>query len=260
MAGSNEEGGPRRSTRIAARPQSASDADKQKPEPKATKPKEAKSDKKPAAKAATTDSKPAENGKPVADAEETKAAPKRKAKDSVDPKTSDAAPEGNVAEGAGAKKPKTTVNVLKVGDTVPQDLTVEDQDGKQHKVIDLVKSTGAVFFMYPKANTPGCTNQAKGFKENYEEFKKGGYAVYGLSADSPKAQTSWKNKLDLPYTLLCDPEYHVIKAFGAYADPKKIVRSHVVVGKGGKLVETQIHVSPAASVTEACAFVKKAVK
>lgn len=56
----------------------------------------------------------------------------------------------------------------------------------------------------PQANTSGCTKQAQGFKARYQELKDAGFEVYGLSFDNPTAQTKWKTKLDLPYSLLTD--------------------------------------------------------
>lgn len=70
--------------------------------------------------------------------------------------------------------------------------------------------TGAVFFLYPKANTPGCTTQACGFRDNYATFTAKGYKVYGLSMDKPAAQLSWKEKNNLPFDLLSDPTLDAI--------------------------------------------------
>lgn len=63
-----------------------------------------------------------------------------------------------------------------------------------------------------QANTPGCTRQAQCFRDAYDDWKKVGYTVYGLSSDSPKSQTTWSKKLSLPYHLLCDPKRELIGA------------------------------------------------
>lgn len=76
-------------------------------------------------------------------------------------------------------------------------------------VQEMVKDNGVVIFFYPRANTPGCTTQACGFQENYSAIEKEGYKVYGMSADKPRSQASWKKKHHLQYTLLCDPTYEV---------------------------------------------------
>ncbi len=74
---------------------------------------------------------------------------------------------------------------------------------------ELVKDSGVVLFFYPRANTPGCTKQACGFRDEYKKFQDAGYKVFGMSADKPKSQLNWKNKHSLPYSFLCDPEFKV---------------------------------------------------
>lgn len=72
-----------------------------------------------------------------------------------------------------------------------------------------------VIFSYPKANTPGCTTQACGFRDIHEEIAKLNYAVIGLSADPPKSQKSWKTKNTFQYHLLSDPKKELLKKLGA---------------------------------------------
>lgn len=73
--------------------------------------------------------------------------------------------------------------------------------------------------------------------------------MYGLSADSPRSQSTWQSKYDLPYDLLCDPDFVFIKAMGAHKAPKSIKRSHIVIGKGGIIEDLHIQVSPLDSVS-----------
>ncbi|KAI8848241.1 thioredoxin-like protein, partial [Chytridium lagenaria] len=120
---------------------------------------------------------------------------------------------------------------IKEGETVPADLKVTDQEGKEHLVADLTKEHGIVIFFYPKANTPGCTKQACGFRDNYDVLKEKGYEVFGLSSDTAKSQSNWKTKYKLQYTLLTDDHSKALKTFGAFKGGK-IVRSHVIIEKG----------------------------
>lgn len=84
-----------------------------------------------------------------------------------------------------------------------------------------------------------------------------GFQVYGLSFDKPKSQTNWKEKYSLPFELLTDDDNGTaLKAFGAFKPPKNVLRSHVIVQKGGKLVEVRNGISPGDSFTEAVAKVK----
>ena len=74
---------------------------------------------------------------------------------------------------------------------------------------EVVKDSGVVLFFYPRANTPGCTKQACGFRDEHQKFLDAGFKVFGMSADKPKSQLNWKNKHSLPYSFLCDPDYKV---------------------------------------------------
>ena len=107
--------------------------------------------------------------------------------------------------------------------------------------------------MYPRANTPGCTKQACGFKDNYDALVECGFDVYGMSFDKPKSQGNWKAKYSLPYHLLTDEDGVALKAFGAFKQPKNVIRSHIVIGKGGEVIDIQNQISPGDSFTSALA-------
>lgn len=108
--------------------------------------------------------------------------------------------------------------MLQEGDKAPENLGV-DQDGKTHKLSDY-KGKKLVVFFYPKASTPGCTAQACDLRDNYERFLSQDYRVLGVSADSVKRQTNFKEKYDLPFPLIADTEKEVIRAFGVWGEKK----------------------------------------
>ncbi|XXH03545.1 NADH:ubiquinone oxidoreductase 24 [Hypoxylon texense] len=137
----------------------------------------------------------------------------------------------------GASKPAKPV----VGDTITLDGfggEIETNDGDKTTLKALVEESksGVVIFTYPKASTPGCTNQACLFRDSYESLTEGGLAVYGLSTDSPKANTTFKTKQKLPYQLLCDPSATLIDALGLKKAPKGTTRGVFVVDKAGKVL------------------------
>ncbi|KAI9989773.1 hypothetical protein PInf_020060 [Phytophthora infestans] len=140
--------------------------------------------------------------------------------------------------------PKAAASDLAVGKPVTVNVTLVNQEEKEVVIADTFRDQGVVFFMYPRANTPGCTKQACGFRDNIQTIKDAGFTVYGLSGDSPKSLANWKTKQSLPFDLLSDPEH-------------KLFRSHVVVLKGGVVGEIAAKVSPADSVSRAVEFVKK---
>ncbi|KAL1731401.1 thioredoxin-like protein, partial [Schizophyllum commune] len=114
---------------------------------------------------------------------------------------------------------------------------------------------GVVLFLVPKADTPGCTTQACGFRDVYSDFEKEGFQVYCVSADKPTAQAKWQTKKSLPYSLLSDPERALIGALGA-AKGGKTARSHFVFGKDGKLLDRKMPVKPVDSPRLALEFIR----
>ncbi len=112
------------------------------------------------------------------------------------------------------------MTTLKKGDTAPL-FSGKDQDGNVHTLADY-KGKKLVVFFYPKANTPGCTAEACDLRDNYARFEAQNYALLGVSADSAKAQASFKNKYEFPFPLLADEDKSVIQAFGVWG-PKKFM-------------------------------------
>lgn len=115
---------------------------------------------------------------------------------------------------------------------------VETNDGVKTSLKALVDESkaGVVLFTYPKASTPGCTNQVCLFRDAYTDLTKDGLLIYGLSTDSPKANTTFKTKQNLPYPLLCDPGATLIGAIGLKKTPKGTTRGVFVVDKTGKVL------------------------
>ena len=109
---------------------------------------------------------------------------------------------------------------LKPGDQAPN-FEANDEQGNTIKLSDY-KGKKLVLFFYPKASTPGCTAEACNLSDNYEQFKSQGYDVLGVSADSQKRQSNFKNKYNFPYPLLADEDKSVIEAYGVWG-PKKFM-------------------------------------
>ncbi|GAC98448.1 potential nuclear thioredoxin peroxidase [Pseudozyma hubeiensis SY62] len=139
---------------------------------------------------------------------------------------------------------------IKVGDSLPS-FKLKLQDGKE---IDTGSLKNAVLFSYPRANTSGCTTQAKLYRDNHTSFTSESYTVYGLSNDSPTSLSSWKTKQSFPYDLISDPQRKLIKALTGSDD--KTRRSHFVVDGEGKLAFVELSVKPVESWESALEFVK----
>ena len=112
------------------------------------------------------------------------------------------------------------MTTLQKGDKAPN-FSGKDQDGTTHTLADYAGKKLVVFF-YPKANTPGCTAEACDLRDNYARFEAQNYALLGVSADSAKAQSSFKNKYEFPFPLIADEDKSVIQAFGVWG-PKKFM-------------------------------------
>ncbi len=96
---------------------------------------------------------------------------------------------------------------------VVENFTLQDQDGHYVSLADFAKSPVVLFF-YPRADTPGCTIEACGFRDSFETLKSAGAIVLGISRDTVQAQKNFEEKYDLNYPLLADPDEKVCRAFG----------------------------------------------
>ncbi|RPD65530.1 AhpC-TSA-domain-containing protein [Lentinus tigrinus ALCF2SS1-6] len=143
---------------------------------------------------------------------------------------------------------------INIGDTLPS-YTLKNEKDEDVDVATLAAEKGVIFFLVPKADTPGCTQQACGFRDIYPDFTSLNFDVYCLSADKPAAQSKWQTKKNLPYPLLSDPERVLITALGA-GEGGKTKRSHFIFEKGGKLVDKKMPVKPVESPKLALEFVK----
>ena len=112
------------------------------------------------------------------------------------------------------------MNMLKVGDKVPE-FSAKDQDGNTINLNDYSGKKLVVFF-YPKANTPGCTAEACNLRDNYKELQEQGFELLGVSADSEKKQSNFRDKYEFPFPLLADEDHTVINTFGVWG-PKKFM-------------------------------------
>ncbi len=112
---------------------------------------------------------------------------------------------------------------LKAGDHAP-DFSAKDEQGHTISLSDY-KGKKLVVFFYPKASTPTCTTEACNLRDNYADLKDKGYEILGVSADSAKRQSNFKEKYKFPYPLLADEDKEVIKAFGVWGEKKFMGRT-----------------------------------
>lgn len=120
--------------------------------------------------------------------------------------------------------------------------SLEGSDGKTHSLADF-KGKTVVLYFYPKDDTPGCTKEACGFRDHFEEISKLA-VVLGVSKDSIASHKKFSDKYKLPFVLLSDPDAKVMTAYGAYGEKMMYgkpvmgtIRSTVVIGPDGKVVK-----------------------
>ena len=108
--------------------------------------------------------------------------------------------------------------MLKIGDRMP-DFEVMDQDGNKVSSKDLIGKKTIIYF-YPKDNTSGCTDEACNIRDNHEALIARGYNVVGVSKDSVNSHKKFKERHNLPFTLLSDTSTEMLQAFGAWGEKK----------------------------------------
>ena len=124
------------------------------------------------------------------------------------------------------------------------DFELLSDEGEKVKLSSF-KGRPVVLYFYPKDDTPGCTKQACGIRDAYEEFRKRGAVVLGVSADTQAAHVKFKTKYELPFTLLADPDRATGEAYGVNKpDSRYFERSTFVIDADGKVAKVMRRVNP----------------
>ena len=108
--------------------------------------------------------------------------------------------------------------MLSVGNKAP-DFTLMDETGREISLSDF-KGKKVVIYFYPKDDTPGCTKEACSFRDVYDDILAAGAVVIGISKDDTSSHQKFKNKYNLPFYLLSDPDHKVIEKYGAWQEKK----------------------------------------
>lgn len=143
-----------------------------------------------------------------------------------------------------------------------EDFTLPDQDGAFVTLSGFLGKPVILFF-YPRADTPGCTIEACGFRDQFVQLQAAGAAVLGISRDTVKAQKKFKDNYDLPYTLLADADQEIVKRFDLlkqktmYGKPVTgVERTTFLIGSDGRLLHTFANVKPQGHAEEVLALLR----
>jgi thioredoxin-dependent peroxiredoxin len=130
--------------------------------------------------------------------------------------------------------------MLKPGSKAPSFELLSDE-GKKVSLKDFAGKKVVLYF-YPRDNTPGCTKEACSFSENSQRLKKAGAVVLGISADSVDSHQRFKQKYNLGFPLLSDPDKEVIGKYGVWKEKKMygkkmmgIERTTFIIDEQGKI-------------------------
>lgn len=145
-----------------------------------------------------------------------------------------------------------------VGDIAP-DFSAPTDGGATLRLSDL-RGKRVVLYFYPKDDTPGCTTQACGFRDNYLAIEERNAVVLGVSPDGIKSHQKFKTKFNLPFTLVADEDHAIAEAYGVWVEKSMygksymgVQRSHFVIDEHGVIVDAQVKVKPEDSVEMALA-------
>ncbi len=137
--------------------------------------------------------------------------------------------------------------VLNVGDEAP-DFSLASDDAGEVSLSDL-RGQKVVLYFYPKDMTPGCTTQACDFRDHLDTFEDNGWKVLGVSPDPVERHEKFRDKHDLNFTLLADPDHKVAEQYGVWREKQNygrtyegIVRSTFLIDEDGKIAEIQDNV------------------
>ena len=135
------------------------------------------------------------------------------------------------------------------GDTAP-DFTVTTDAGESVSLSDF-RGKPVVLYFYPKDDTPGCTAQACGIRDAYGEFERAGAVVLGISPDDEASHVKFKEKYELPFTLLADPQHEVAEQYGTWSEKQYkgrtywgVSRTTFVVAPDGMVAKVMQGVKP----------------
>ena len=124
---------------------------------------------------------------------------------------------------------------LAVGDPAPP-FDLPDQDGEIHSLLDYSGQKVLVYF-YPKDDTPGCTKEACGLRDAYADYQAANIVIFGISFDTPESHQQFREKYNLPFTLLSDLDKKVATAYGTKGVYPLAIRRSFLINEQGRIIK-----------------------
>lgn len=130
------------------------------------------------------------------------------------------------------------------------DFELQNEEGIKTRLADY-RGKPVVLYFYPKDDTPGCTTEACGFRDDYSAFTKMDIIILGVSPDTSKSHKKFKDKYNLPFPLLADTDHKVCELYGVWGRKQMmgkeydgVFRTTFVIGREGKIVKVFEKVKP----------------
>ncbi len=122
------------------------------------------------------------------------------------------------------------------------DFELTSDAGERVKLSDL-RGKPVVLYFYPKDDTPGCTVQAMGIRDAYSEFQDRGAVVLGVSPDDEGSHVKFRDKYELPFTLLADPGHEVSEDYGVWVEKNYAGKTYMGVERSTFLIDSKGNVA-----------------
>ncbi len=126
---------------------------------------------------------------------------------------------------------------LNVGDRAPE-FSVSDTHGNMVTLSSL-KGKRVVLYFYPRDNTPGCTKEACGFRDNYSQFQAKNTLIFGVSTDDAKSHLKFTEKFELPFPLLCDVDAEVATAYESYGKKQMMGKEYLGIFRNTFVIDAE---------------------
>jgi peroxiredoxin Q/BCP len=126
---------------------------------------------------------------------------------------------------------------LNVGDRAPE-FSLPDTHGNTVTLSSL-KGQRVVLYFYPRDNTPGCTKEACGFRDNYAQFQAKNTVILGVSTDDAKSHLKFVEKFDLPFPLLCDVNAEVATTYESYGKKQMMGKEYMGIFRNTFVIDTE---------------------
>ena len=124
------------------------------------------------------------------------------------------------------------------------DFELQSDSGERVKLSSL-RGSPVVLYFYPADDTPGCTKQACGIRDSYDAFRERGAVVLGVSPDDVASHEKFKNKYELPFTLLADPGHAVAEDYGVWGEKKFAGKTYLGINRSTFIIDADGNVARA---------------